>query len=59
MVITVKREHGNINKDSNLIAFKGRWVARDDCGNYLDHDKYRNDLVGRLSGRGSVTVIGD
>lgn len=57
MNITLRREHGN---SPNGNPFNGRWVARLDDGSYVDHDKYRNDLIPRLEGKGySVSVEGE
>lgn len=42
---TMEREYGTIIRDGYEIEMNGRWVLRDENGNYVDHDRYRNDLA--------------
>lgn len=41
---TAKREYGTINVSGNPVAMKGRWVVRDEEGNYVAHSAWSNDL---------------
>ena len=44
---TMERENGAIIRDGYEIEMHGRWVLRGKSGNYVDHDRYRNDLAER------------
>jgi hypothetical protein len=42
---TIERESTGETPNGN--RFAGRWVLRDQNGDYLDHDQYRHDLMER------------
>lgn len=44
MKATMRRENGMLPND---IPANNRWVLRDENGKYIDHDRYRNDLLDR------------
>lgn len=37
--------------------FRGRWVLRDERGQYYDHDQYRHDLQERWEKHGEFKVV--
>jgi len=41
----IQREYG-VNPASGTLLF-GKWVLRDNGGNFIDYDSYRNDLSSR------------
>lgn len=41
---SLSREYGN---SPNGNPFDGKWVYRDNKGNVVDHDRYRNDIIER------------
>jgi hypothetical protein len=45
MKLTARREYDTINPSSEM-AHNGKWVVRDEEGNWVDADRYRNDLLG-------------
>lgn len=52
----MKREYG---KTPDGTTFDGRWVLRDYEGHYIDHGKYRNDLLFRHGEDYDIKVQGD
>lgn len=51
---TARREEG-LTPNGNEIG--GRWVVRDRDGNFVDVDKYRNDLASRYHGK--IEFVGE
>lgn len=49
MQLIMKREYGKSPAGND---YNGNWVARTIDGEYVDHDKYQNDLVPRLEKQG-------
>jgi hypothetical protein len=46
MKYTARREYETINPLSEM-AHEGKWVVRDENGDWIDADKYRHDLLDR------------
>lgn len=44
---TAMREYTNVFVRGNTISTEGRWVLRDAEGNFVEVDRYRNDLFER------------
>lgn len=44
---TSMREHGALLINDVVVPAAGRWVLRDKDGNFVDVDKYRNDMFDR------------
>ena len=44
---TAMREHGALLINDNVVPADGRWVLRDAEGNFVEVDRYRNDLFER------------
>lgn len=53
--LTAQREVDTIHPISNM-PHSNKWVVRDEDGNWVDADQYRNDLRARYPG---LIVIGD
>ena len=43
--LTMARESGTLTPNGNDVA--GRWVLRNGTGEWVDYDRYRNDLAER------------
>lgn len=57
MQLIMKREYG---KSAAGNDYCGAWVARTNDGEYIDHDRYQNDLVPRLEKKGyNVIKVGE
>ena len=48
MTYTAQRENGT-HPTMNWVQFNNRWVVRDKDGKYVDHDKYRHDLMSKYN----------
>lgn len=48
--LTARREYGPHHNQMQAKTYGGRWVVRDEAGNFVDWSQYRNDLAERYPG---------
>lgn len=54
--LTARRENGPHHDPRIAKTYGGKWVVRDEQGNFVDWDQYQNDLACRYPG---LNIISD